>query len=72
MIARMAAEADGQDLDDRYVTSCYILMREFGCLDIEVIKRMPATTFDMLLNEMKKQNDRDKEEANRNKYRGYK
>jgi len=47
-------------------------MREFGCLDIEVLKRLPATTFIMLLEEMEKQAEREKAEMEKNKHKGYK
>jgi hypothetical protein len=42
-------------------------MREFGCLDIEVVKRLPATTYNVLLDEMRKQTEREKQEMNKSK-----
>ena len=68
MKARLAAEADGEDLEDRYVTSLYVVMREFG-YTLDEMKNTPATTFLMLLDEMKKQADKEKEEYNKNKRR---
>jgi hypothetical protein len=47
-------------------------MREFGCLDMEVLKRLPATTFVILLEEMEKQAEREKAEIEKNKHKGYK
>jgi hypothetical protein len=41
-------------------------MREFG-YNIEEIKTMPATTFYILLDEMKKQAEKEKEEMNKSK-----
>lgn len=58
--ARLASEADGDDLEERYITACYIVMENFG-YTIEELKRMPATTFHILLDEMKKKAIREKE-----------
>jgi uncharacterized protein YjfI (DUF2170 family) len=71
-LSQLALEAECEDIEDKYVTACYILMREFGCLDIEVLKRLPATTFIMLLEEMEKQAEREKQEMEKNKHKGYK
>ena len=67
MKARLAAEAEGANVEDKYVTSLYVIMREFGCADIQVIKNMPATTYFILLEEMEKQAEREKEAAKKSK-----
>lgn len=60
-MARLAAEADGQDLEDKYVTSFYIIMREFG-YTIQEMKSMYVTTYHMILEEMQKQAQKEKEQ----------
>lgn len=63
----MAAEANSADLEDKYVTSLYIIMEKLGCADIEVIKRMPASTYMCLLEEMESQAKREKAEMDKAK-----
>ncbi len=56
------AESDGKDLDDQWVTSVFVVMYEFKELDIDVVRRMPASTFMILLDELNKKNEMDREE----------
>jgi hypothetical protein len=67
--ARLSQEADLEDVEDKYITTSYILMREFKYTK-EYILSMDATTFLILIEEMNKQNEREKEEMNKNKTLG--
>ena len=64
--ARAAMEADTQDIEDKYITTCYVLMREFKYTRDEILD-MDATVFLILIEEMNKQNEKEKEEMKGNK-----
>jgi hypothetical protein len=64
--ARAALEADNADIEDKYITTCYVLMREFK-YTWEYILNMPATVFLIIIDEMNKQNEKEKEEMAKNK-----
>lgn len=64
--ARLAAEAEGEDIEEKYVTSCYVIMREYG-YTLEEMKNTPATTFMILLEEMTKQAEREEAEMKKSK-----
>ena len=60
--ARMAAEAESETLEERYVTFCYSVLREFG-YTLKNILEMPASTFLIIIEEVNKQAEREKKEA---------
>lgn len=62
----MMAEADGDDIEERYVTACFVLMSEFKW-NIETMKSCPATTFHILLEELNKKTQRENEAYKSNK-----
>jgi hypothetical protein len=64
--ARLSAEADAQDIEDKYITTSYVLMREFKYKRDEILD-MDATVFLILIEEMNKQNEKEKEEMKKNK-----
>lgn len=64
----MAAEAEGEDIEEKYVTACFVLMYEFG-YDIEQMSKMPATTFEILLDELRKKSEREKEASKEKSFR---
>ena len=66
MKARLAADVNAEEIEDKYITACYVLMREFKYTRDEVL-HMPATVFLLLLDEMNKQAEKEKEEMKRNK-----
>jgi hypothetical protein len=59
--ARAAMEADTQDIEDKYITTCYVLMREFKYTRDEILN-MDATVFLIIVDEMNKQAEKEKEE----------
>lgn len=64
--ARMAAEADKSSVEDSYITNCYIIMREFK-YTIDTILKLPASHFNILIEEMVAQSKREETEQRRNK-----
>ena len=64
--ARMAAEVDADTVEDKYITAAYVIMRKFKYTLNEILT-MPASTFNILLEELKKQHE--KEEAEMKKAR---
>jgi len=59
--ARAALEADTDNIEDKYITTCYVLMREFKYTRDEILN-MDATVFLVLIDEMNKQAEKEKEE----------
>lgn len=59
--ARAALEADTDNIEDKYITTCYVLMREFKYTRDEILN-MDATVFLILIDEMNKQAEKEKEE----------
>lgn len=59
--ARAALEADTDNIEDKYITTCYVLMREFKYTRDEILN-MDATVFLVLIDEMNKQNEKENEE----------
>jgi hypothetical protein len=66
--ARLAAEADIETIEDKYITTSYVLMREFKYTRDEILN-MDATVFLILIDEMNKQAQKEKEEMDKNKSR---
>lgn len=66
--ARMAAEADADTVEDRYITAAYAIMRKFK-YSIETLLEMPSTTFNILLEELEKQNKREIAESKKGRKR---
>jgi hypothetical protein len=64
--AKLGAQVAAEEIEDKYITTCYVLMKEFKYTK-EYILSMPATTFLLLIDEMNKQAEREKEEINKNK-----
>lgn len=52
--ARMAAEADADTVEDKYITAGYVIMRKFK-YTMEELLATKATTFNILLEELEKQ-----------------
>lgn len=67
--ARLSSEVDCEEIEDKYITATYVIMREFTYTGEELLN-MPATRFLILLDEMNKQNEKEKEQMNRNKTLG--
>ena len=55
------AESNGKDIDEDWVTSIFSVMHEFRELDIEVVKRLPASTFMILVEELNKKSKMEEE-----------
>lgn len=62
----MAAEADSGDVEEKYVTSCYLVMKTFG-YTLQQLRDTPASTFHLLLEEMSNEAKREKDEMNKSK-----
>ena len=66
--ARAAMEVETDDIEDKYITTCYVLMREFKYTGDEILT-MPATQFLILIEEMNKQAEKEKAEMDKAKRR---
>lgn len=66
--ARMAAEANADTIEDRYITASYILMRKFK-YSLDTLLKTPATTFNILLEEMEKQAKKEEAEMKKDRKR---
>lgn len=64
--ARAAMEADSSNIEEKYITTCYVLMREFK-YTWEYILDMPATVFLIIIDEMNKQAKKEQEEMNKSR-----
>lgn len=64
--AKLNAEVNAEEIEDKYITTCYVLMREFKYTK-EYILDMDANVFLILIDEMNKQNEKEKAEMNKNK-----
>mgnify|MGYP000335900043 CR=1 FL=1 len=56
--ARMASEANNATIEDKYITNCYLIMREFKYTQKDVMD-MNISHFDILLEEMIAQSKRE-------------
>lgn len=66
--ARAAMEVETDDIEDKYITTCYVLMREFKYTGKDILD-MPATQFLILIDEMNKQAEKEKAEMDKAKRR---
>lgn len=57
-----------RDPEDEYVTMCYYIQKEFK-LSIEEMKKMPASTFRILAEEMKKDAENQEKEYEKSRRR---
>jgi len=58
--AKLNSEVDSEEIEDKYITACYVLMREFKYTRDEILN-MDASVFLILLDEMNKQAEKEKE-----------
>jgi hypothetical protein len=64
--ARASMEFETEGVEDKYITTCYVLMREFKYTQEEILN-MKATTFLILIEEMNKQSQKEKEEMEKSR-----
>lgn len=69
MKARAALEANAVGIEDKYITTCYILMREFKYTRDEILD-MDASVFLIIIDEMNKQAKKEEEEMKKARRKG--
>jgi hypothetical protein len=64
--ARAAMEVETNDIEDKYITTCYVIMREFKYTPKDILE-MDATVFLIIIDEMNKQADKEKAEMDKSR-----
>jgi hypothetical protein len=59
--ARAAMQVETNDIEDKYITTCYVIMREFKYTPQDILE-MDATVFLIIIDEMNKQAEKEKAE----------
>jgi hypothetical protein len=64
--ARAAMQVETNDIEDKYITTCYVIMREFKYTPQDILE-MDATVFLIIIDEMNKQADKEKAEMDKSR-----